>query len=586
MDAGGFLEQGGAIRRSWHLILEAFLERGEDHYLGLITRRRPHAGETLLEHMLSMRVEALQPVSSQALLRQLLTKKNISFQPDKVRELSEYVAGYPPAAYAAVYLSQLYSFDILLANKKDLVEFKHKSFQRFLNELDLSDTKWLILHYLAGEGQLTLSVLGVALDMDDEPLAEALQSLMDLSLVQARDRILSIATPIRDSLFKLKGFLGTEYYRDIASRLSEIFWAEDSPAPTLPVIDATLHAAALSGGHVPTRLEPLMRGSTLERIATENYHRCDYPAALNYGLRGLSLKDGDSPGLRETRFKSYVRLERWNEAGNELQGIETAGDRHYFFLMGFGLRLKGDLSPAIAAFRSALETLDRRTAVRRELTFCLYALQRYADAKKECVTALERDPNNAFLLDLLVNICLGLKDFITADQVLRELERVDVSQRFIHHRRAAYYSACGDYPAALLEAERAIHTGSAAFEAYSLRVGIFIRAEQFAEVSDALSDLIDRFPGQRHDVVFGLRCKSLVRQGKWREALSVWNQLYNPLLPVHQGLLKLILLQKAGDRAMSLVERNGARARAEAIAADLEALDLQDLAIDPEDGRR
>jgi tetratricopeptide (TPR) repeat protein len=580
------LEQDGLLRRSWHLVIEEFLEHKKDHYLALITRRRPHAHETLSEQMLAMRVEELQPASSQRLLRQLLTKNRITFEPDEVAELSEYVAGYPPAAYAAVDLSCQYGFDSLLADKKDLIAFKHRSFQRFLNELKLSDQDWLILRYLAGEGQLTFDVLAIALQMDKRALAGALRSLMDLSLVQNRDRTLSIATPIRDSLFKLKGFLGTACYRDIASRLYNEFWVENSPPLTLPVVDATLHAAALAGRNVPTQLEPLMRGSTLERIATENYHRRDYQAALDFGLRGQLLKDGDSPGLRETRFKSYARLDRWDEANAELKGIEAAGDRHYFFLKGFGLRLRGDLKPAMSAFRSALDTLDRRAAVRRELAFCLYALQRYTDARKECESALERDPHNAFLLDLLVNICLGLKNFAAADQALHELERVDISQRFVHHRRAAYSAARGEYSSAIFEVELAIGTGSAAFEAHSLRVGIFIRFNEFDKASAALSDLIDHFPGQRHDVVVGLQCKSLVRQRRWREALQVWNQLRKQALPVHQGLLKLILLQKAEDFTIPLLERNGARMQAEAIAADLEALDLLDPAIDPEEVAR
>jgi len=68
--------------------------------------------------------------------------------------------------------------------------------------------------------------------------------------------------------------------------------------------------------------------------------------------------------------------------------------------------------------------------------------------------------------------------------------------------------------------------------------------------------------------------------------LQVWNQLRKQALPVHQGLLKLILLQKAEDFTIPLLERNGARMQAEAIAADLEALDLLDPAIDPEEVAR
>ena len=74
-----------------------------------------------------------------------------------------------------------------------------------------------------------------------------------------------------------------------------------------------------------------------------------------------------------------------------------------------------------------------------------------------------------------------------------------------------------------------------------------------------------RYPLQR-------RCKSFYRQGLWREALSVWDQLHKKNLPVHQGLRKACLLLKAADMHESLLSRQSAQREADAIVADLEAL--------------
>jgi pentatricopeptide repeat protein len=171
-----------------------------------------------------------------------------------------------------------------------------------------------------------------------------------------------------------------------------------------------------------------------------------------------------------------------------------------------------------------------------------------------------------------VQIYLGLRDFVSAEATLRELERVDVSRRFIHHRRAAYWFRQRNFDAALDEIDKAISVGFSPLDALTLRVSILIEAGRYDDAGVALQALIDRFPSQRHDVLIGLQCKSLTRQGKWREALQLWEELRNKDLPVHQGLLKAALLEKAEDPRISLAERTAARKRAEAVAADLESL--------------
>ncbi len=139
------------------------------------------------------------------------------------------------------------------------------------------------------------------------------------------------------------------------------------------------------------------------------------------------------------------------------------------------------------------------------------------------------------------------------------MERVDVPERFIHHRRATYWQKRKNFPAALAEIELALTTGHAQLDALTLKASILIDADMQDDAARVLGDLIQKFPGQRHDVAVGLQCKSLTRQGKWREAMQVWQRLRNKGLPVHQGLLKAICLQQAEDPHLSLVEREAAR---------------------------
>lgn len=576
VDAGGMLEPGGEYKEIWSTIIEQFLHVCDDQYLALIHRRRPVAPEPWENELLTMHIGPLQPPGTQALLRLLFRKVDIDVSMKEVVELSEYVDGYPPAAYAAVRLSENYSIDYLLADKQELIDFKTKSFQRFLDELPLTESQWGVLRYLAAETGMQLAVLSTALNLDERTLAEALRSLIDLSLVQSRDRAFEIAAPIRESVLKLKGFLGKEFYRDVASRLSTEYWSEDPGVPSLSAIDATLRAVSLSGTDTPAPLSPLIRNSNIERAALENYHQGDHLRALEYARRGQMMVDGDSAGLREVCFKCLIRLERWSEAEEELAKIEAANDRQYFFLKGFGLRFRGEFAAAISAFKSAIEVFDRRTAVRRELAFCYYAVGSYEKARLECETALNRrEENNPYLLDMLVNIHLAMGDIKNAERVLRELDQVDVARRFIHHRRAVYHSKRKQFDAALREINYAIEGGFSLRDAHAVKVGILINAEMFEAATIALKELVEKFPSQRQDVARGLQIKSLTRQGKWREAMNLWQNISAKRLPVHQGLLKAILMQKSTDQGISLSDRGEARVQADQIAADLAQLDLE-----------
>ena len=56
----------------------------------------------------------------------------------------------------AASLVKEYGIDLVLADKQDLIEFKARQFERYLEEkVKLSDEQWELLTYLAGSGGTT-----------------------------------------------------------------------------------------------------------------------------------------------------------------------------------------------------------------------------------------------------------------------------------------------------------------------------------------------------------------------------------------------------------------------------------------------
>ena len=95
------------------------------------------------------------------------------------------------------------------------------------------------------------------------------------------------------------------------------------------------------------------------------------------------------------------------------------------------------------------------------------------------------------------------------------------------------------------------------FEAMAQRADILIELSHFPEAASAVEELIP-LGVMKRDVKTGLKCKLLLRQGKWQEAQVLWQGLHQKELPVQQGLRKEILLQKAADVMTAPADRKEA----------------------------
>jgi tetratricopeptide (TPR) repeat protein len=566
VDMGGLLGERGDYHRAYSDLIRSFLDTEEDHYLAFLHRRRPLTDDLpSVDEILLQRVGPLAEHECRVLLQQLLRRAGKTPETRALEEVASYLDGYPPACYFSVSYAQEYGFANLLADKSMLEDFKVRKFSRFISELQLPEDHWAVLQYLASERLVPLTGIATATGKDSSDIALVLRDLIDRSLVVVDDDNYGVSGPLRSAIFRARGYLSREDYQEILQRLARAFWSEENVAPAIAVVDATLHAVAMSGSSDFSPYHDLVGVSAVHRMALDCYHRREWPLALEYATRAQQM----APDRAETavlRFKSLVQLERWNDAEGQLRGLERMTYPRVHYLRGFMLRKRRRYVDACKAFQSALDTGDLSHPVYRDYADCLHRCGRYDEAMEKIQYVLRRDPENIFVLDLVVRICIDKGDIATAAAYLKDLERYDLDERFIHHRKASYHLARNEGASALLEADAASKTGHAPFEVFALRVNVMIEIGRYDDAYQALEELRSRFQTGNMDVQLGLRCKLLTREGKWREAMTVWEQIREKTTPVHQGLLQSILEAKAGDPEIGLAERESARAEAAALA--------------------
>jgi tetratricopeptide (TPR) repeat protein len=297
-------------------------------------------------------------------------------------------------------------------------------------------------------------------------------------------------------------------------------------------------------------------------LAEESYHRREYIEALEYARRAEKMGSVRT-AIKEIHFKSLVQMEKWPEAEEQLKDITDKGKVQAYYLKGFMLRKKKRYKEAIEAFKSALSVGDHSYPVYRDYADCLYRNEQYDEAFEKINWVLKHDSENIYVLDLIVRIFLDQGLYAKAQEYLDELERFDLDKKFIYHRKARYYSAKKLWDLALNEAEAACNTGYGPFEAYAQRIDILIELNKFPEVQNLLDGMKKKFRNHRQDIQIGLRCKVLIRMGKWQEAKTVWDSLEDKTMPIHKALLKRILELKGKDVSIPLGERDKALLQAE-----------------------
>ncbi len=572
VDYGGLLTDTGHFKPEFQQVLDALAKGTTDYYVACILQRVPQTRD--LNHgaaLFHQKVPLLDDSESRLLLQQSLKRLGLVATADQITELLPYLGGYPPAIYLAARHAKTYGVANLIADKSVLVDFQANRFTGLIAKLSLAEKEWTVLRYLASELVVPLPVVAIAADVSQDEAAAILRNLIDQSLVVVVDDNYGLSAPIRNAVERVKGSLESRAYGAICEKLTKAFWIGDNAAPSIEIVDATLHAAARTGAVDLSPYSDLIRVSTIHRLALESYHRREWETATQYVQRAREM-DQHALDLKELQFKCFVRLERYNAANRLLTELELTGPRHYYYLKGFLFRMQRKHAEAVAAFAAAEDAGSRSLALMRDYADCLYRIGRNKDALQKIESARNREPANIYILDLFIRICVATGNYEAAEKALAELERYDVERRFLHHRKSTILAAKHLWDAALRETELAIHSNKAIFEAHCLKADILIELRRYHEAERQLDELRRVFGTMRNDVQMGIRCKLYIRQGDWRRAEKIWEAFADKSTEVNNVLLRQIYSLKANDPTLPLVTRQQAKDELALLDPDLRDL--------------
>jgi tetratricopeptide (TPR) repeat protein len=576
VDQGALIEESGMFTDKVSAVFKEVVASTSEPYLVVVQRRRPPIAQTSgRSRIVSFAVPPLTLDATRRLLVQTL-KSAMGKTPDEktAQELTHYLDGYPPAVQLAVAYAQRYGIDALVADKSSLIDLKVRTFDRVLTKLQLDAMDQLILRVLGMEPGLSLDVLGTIVDAPTAELAPRVTRLIDHSVIVRYIDTLSLAAPMRNSVYREFGLITPAEFSVFAQRLKSLYWKDPTTVPSLDAIDATLYTAARASAKELEEFADIVVPSMLLKIATAAYHEKDWKAARDFAQRATEADPKPDRGW-VILAKAYIRLAHegaaeWSQAEAVVSRLKERGHREQHYLAGFMSWKRGDLKAAVWHFTQAERAGDHGVAVYRDRAHCKYQLGLVDEAQADIKIALERHPRNPFIVDLAAAIAIRGGKYQKAEEFLKDLEEVEPRRENYYHRLATFYAARGQFDRALVEANRAAQRHPPLHEILTNRIDILIELKRYDEALQELSNVEKEFKGRAaKDVQTGLRCKLALRQGNWREAEALYTALHNKDFPVHKSLRAELLRQKSLDMAVPLREREIARKEAETLVKEL-----------------
>ncbi len=564
-DRGSLLNESGQYNEDSILLMSA-LENHEGVYLFIAQRRRPDLIGFPPPVPLALHQAAPLALNSiEQLLQSYLKVAEVKSQPNEIRELAEYMGGYPPAVNLAVTLIKQYGLAVILADKTILVGFLSRTFADALKRIVLPQHGGAILRILAGFSYLPLGAISASVGEPQEIIAATLRALMDENLVVVSDAgLYAVSPPVVRGVETVFGRPTTADYEILGSYLRKVHWGPDAPLPDLDVIDATLVSIARSDSTALDEFGDVILPSMIERYAEQSYHNKDWATAKSLAQRALAA-DSNRHRARRILFQAFVRENEWPQAEAVLRVIQANNRRDRFYLEGFMLWKRGDLDGAVTAFEDASKSGDHSPSVQRDRAHCLFRLGRTTEAWDAVRKADQYFSENRFVIDLAAQIAIAKREYAAAAGYISRLERLDDPEN-VAHRRATLLIGQGRLQEARAEAERAINSANPRFEALSQLCDVYVRlGDQRAE--DAIKELKPGNNMHYRDVQLGLEVKRLLRDGHHGRAANLWMGIGNKGLPVHNALWAEILRQRIDDPATLLVERNEAEAELVSLGA-------------------
>lgn len=519
IDEGGILDSEGYVREPIQTILRA-LAPNDDAYIFLVSSRRP---QNLLDIAIpSIHLSPLKEDENKRLISMLANKSGLQISSSEISALSEYVAGYPPAAYFAIQQAKYYGLNLVLSYKARLVQFRTSVFLKHLAKLNLAAEAQNLLRLLAAYSPLPLIVMSKVLNIEPEILQETIIQLVDLALVIVTDDgFYQLADPVSGAAEAAFGFPTEIQHKSLANVLNEFLFTELPSDLHRLALSRVLFRAALMARDEAIADSAFHFANDLIRLTEKLYHERRYSEAIKVGYMALEERP-DSINARSYLIRALIQEEKWEEAGEMIRKLQSyAPNRDVYFLSGFLARKHGDISKALDAYKEAQRLGRRGVDLSRELAYCYFIEGDLEQASKYIEEALDRHSDNRFIVDLWAQIATSKGDETAARQALGRLELVD-NPLYYHHRASRIALAFNKLQEARDQAKLAANSSEhPPFEVLAQLIYCEIELGDTDEAAELLTSLDQRFGNIRRDIRLGLRCRLEIARGRYSEALNL-----------------------------------------------------------------
>lgn len=527
VDAGGMFSPDGSFSDPiQNLIWKA--ENEGDLYLFFVSTRKP---PTTIP---SMNLRPLAEEDTQRLIAKIADAENVLLTAGQIREIAEYVNGYPPCAYYAVEQAKTYGVQSVIMDKNRLVQFRTSAFVKFLKEKQLTKEQRSILLLLARYSPVPAQVLAKSLALDEKSLIENLVALVDHSLVVPDSNgLYEIAGPVLEAVLNQFRDDSEIDHERVFSALKDLLAVDEEELPRLQLYRQLFRAALRTGAH---KDDVFHLTSDLISFAEDFYHRREYKQCID-AARLAVAESSTSVSGRDFLIRALVQEGLWAEAEAELKIFQSyAPIRDYHFLNGFYHRKFGDLPCALSDFQLAEKHGRRGTSLYREIASCYFLLGNLPKAKQYVEEGLQIKENR-FLVDLKIQIAIAERQEKDARDALVQLEAID-SEAFVWHRLSTVELRFGSGQEALHAAERAVKTveGRTPFGMLAQLTTCQIREGLYAEADTTLQRLNRLYGNQKGDIKLGLECRLEIERGRYPKALSVFARIQDASAPVYTSM--------------------------------------------------
>ncbi len=589
LDDGALVESNGSYTKEANLLVRELRKTPQSVFVFIQTRlpELPWNTNTTLG-VCGVRVPPLGQEPSRQFLQRRFADSGIEASQEQIASLLEHLGGFPPAFNMATTYARDYGLPVLLNNKAVLTNFQQQEFADLLQDLNLSNHEWGILRLLASGMEVPIEGLMAALNQPSALIVPAIQRLVDLSLVVNNGGTLAITGPLTHAVLAAKGPIPPNEYAFIGKSLKAEFWDKGDSLPEYGILEATISALLKSNEPDLTDFKQFVVPSMLLRSARYHYQRQSHEhwlTAKRWLDLLLKLEPANVKALALS-MRIQVRLRKFEGAESILNQLKQLRSPEVHFLEGFLLWKRKRFEAAIPHFQTALRLGQEAVDIFHGLASCLFRLGKLDEAQKVIQRGLQNKArHNPLLVDLAAQIAIDKNQLDEAEKYVEQLRRLNALNDY-HHRQATLLNARHRSQEALGHARKASQDVRARFENKTTYIDILIEVKKFNEAESELDRLYAKhsLEEDRRNVLLGLRCKWLLRQGMWSQAEPIWESLSDKDRPVHLAIRKEILQQKVNDRKLPLTSKNEATLELLGLKGtpDLASIEFSDLSS--EDG--